>query len=82
MHKKAIVLGVLCEGALIFLTLLLFKFLLSTYINQPKLNLNFKFTFNFGTVYLFEVSVESVRIDKQKEVIVHGLRKLCIKCSN
>jgi len=80
--KKAIVLGVLCEGTIIFLTLLLFNFLLSTHINQPKLNLNFKFTFNFATIYLFEVLVESVKTNKQKEVIVDGFKKSCMKCSN
>ncbi len=54
---------VLCEEALNFLTLLLFNFLICTYKGHPKLNLNFMFALNFGTIYLFEflVLVEVVR---------------------
>jgi hypothetical protein len=32
----------------------LFKFLIPTYFNHPKFNLNFMFALNFGTVNLCE----------------------------
>ncbi len=55
--KLDILWGVLCEGALIFLTLLLFNFIMCTYSTHPKLNLNFIHALNFVTIYLFEFLV-------------------------
>ncbi len=54
--KLYILWGVLCEGTLIFLTLLLFNFILCTYLTH-KVNLNFTHALNFLTIYLFEFLV-------------------------
>jgi hypothetical protein len=66
-------LGVLCEGASNFPTLLLLKILILTCLNHTKLNLHFLFALNVGTIYLFYflVLVKGVRNDKGNKVIVN-----------
>jgi hypothetical protein len=68
--KLYILWGVLCEGALNFLTLLLFKFIICTYLTHPKLNLNFTHALNFVTIYLFEFLV-LVQSMKHLDVLHH-----------
>jgi len=46
-------LGGYYEGTLNLLTLLLSYVLISTYLNNPKFNLNFIFGLNFGIIYIF-----------------------------
>jgi hypothetical protein len=66
-------LRVVCEGVLVYCTLLLSKLLIFTYLNHPKLSLNFVFALSFGTIYLFEflVLVESMKNNEKGKVIMH-----------
>jgi len=38
-----------------FHLIILYKILISTYLNNPPINLNFMFALNLGTIYLFFV---------------------------
>ncbi len=73
LHQRMYILGVLCEGASKFPTLLLFKCLILTCLNHTKFNLHFLFALNVGTIYLFDffILVKGVRNDKGNKVIVN-----------
>jgi hypothetical protein len=72
-HQKGYCVGAICENFLKFSILLLSKILISTYLNQLKLNLNMMFALNFGIIYIFEllVLVESMKNDERSKVIVY-----------
>ncbi len=65
--------GAICEETFKFSTLLLSKILISTYLNQSKLNLNLMFGLNFGIIYLFEffILVESLKNDERNKMIMY-----------
>lgn len=67
--KKGIVCRVLCARALIFFTLLLSKFIMSTYLNHYKIKVNFIFAVNFGTIYLldFQILTKGIKINEKKK---------------
>jgi hypothetical protein len=80
-HQKGYCVGAICENFLKFSILLLSKILISTYLNQLKLNLNMMFALNFGIIYIFEllVLVESMKNDERSKVIVYKLKNIMHK---
>jgi hypothetical protein len=56
-----------------FSHLLLFNSLISTYLNPPKINLNFTFALNFHIIYLFQflILIKITRNDKEFTIYPH-----------
>jgi len=65
MHQRYS-LGILCERMLKIFDLLLSNYLISTYLNHPKINLNCMLALNFGVICLctFKILVEVVKDDE------------------